>query len=119
MPAYTTVNSYSKDSIFKSWTQIRIDLPDFMDLSFLMKMKGAGQITQFSYKLGLNGDKYLADLSSGVSFNPMSDTTLSDDAIAMSGPIKEGANIVSYLDLMGNDSVVVRDADKHVVGLTK
>lgn len=137
--AYAVTSSYSSNALLESWLRMRMDYPEGGGIDG-MKVKGSGRlhyldgydiriprfevefdltvgIRKFEYDLELDGGKYLTTLSPDPDWNPMLDSEPDGGSLALSGPITLDGQVVGYFEVMGDDSVVIRDADKHIVSV--
>jgi hypothetical protein len=137
--AYTIGKDHSKDAVMESWINSRMvvsfTLTNIFDYSF--QLTGTGKVHYFSgydltidaisikgtiaglseYKLtlGLDDGKYSVSLTPAPGVDFMSDIEPAPGSVVMSGPIQAGGTTVGYFELLGDDSVVIRDASKAVV----
>jgi hypothetical protein len=143
--AYDLSRSYYKNALYESWFQSRSDYPDFMALlageTVQMKVSGTGRVHYFSdydievksldiqgpfslagpitltmkMTLGLDGDRYQAPLTLAPGVDLMSEEDPEPSQVVMSGPIQLSGSTVGWFELMGDDRVVIRDADRKIV----
>jgi predicted small secreted protein len=133
--AYETFSSRNKDSKYESWLKGRTDYgalaaPNLLKMSatgtvrynsgyefaissFKMALGEDFSVGQFAMVLSLKAGRYTVDL--GLAPGTNLDDDLAADKVALTGPIKKGAAVVGYMDVMGDDRIIIRDAEKKIV----
>jgi hypothetical protein len=134
--SYEITKSRQTDAVLESYITTRSERPaDFRTGTF--KMSGTGKVHYFSgYDLTVDAINMSINMASGVSqftmtlglqggytvvmalapgIDLMSETEPAPTTVIMSGPIKSGGTTIGYFEILANDGVVIRDADKAVV----
>lgn len=138
--AYTVSGSYQRNTMYESWFHSRMDFGITPETLGNMSVKGSGRvhylsgydldITSFEaafdlnggikkleYSISLEGGRYQTVLTPNPAWNPMQEGDPDPAMVVLSGPIKNNGQVVGYFEVMGNDSVVIRDAEKKVVAV--
>jgi hypothetical protein len=130
-------SDYYKDPIYESWIHFKSEYIYDIRTDMHFKYSGSGRVHYFSgydmtidaiameggmsgmtaYRcdLGLENGRYQVPMAiaDGVDLN--SETRPSAATVVLHGPIQLHKETVGYLDVMGDDRIVVRDADKNIV----
>jgi hypothetical protein len=133
--AYETFASRNKDAKSEAWIKGRNDYGPLAAPHFF-RMKATGKVRynsgyelritdftlamsegfgagEFRMALSLKDGRYTSELGlpPGVGIGD----DVPGNKVALSGPIKKGAEIVGYLEIMGDDRILVRDASRNLV----
>ncbi|MDB5047544.1 MAG: hypothetical protein JWO30_615 [Fibrobacteres bacterium] len=137
--AYQIGHDHSKDAVMESWMTTKMVFSGDFLTNFAFAMTGTGKVhytsgydltidaislkgsfaglTEFKMTLGLDAGKYTAPLTVAAGVDLMSDVDPAPTTVIFSGPILSGGTTVGYFEILGNDSVVIRDAAKVIVAV--
>lgn len=74
-----------------------------------------GSLKKFEYLLKLEGGRYEVVMKPAPGYDVTSAIEPDPSATLMEGPITHGGQVVGYFEIHGDDSVVIKDAEKKVV----
>ncbi|MBW8889108.1 MAG: hypothetical protein JF616_15245 [Fibrobacteres bacterium] len=135
--AYQLAATRSQNAMLETHIHTRTDLPaDFLAGEF--KMTGSGTVNYTDgYLITITSVNIVIDLGQGImktyvmnlalekgytvvlqvapGANLMSDSKPGANDVEVSGPISKDGAVVGYFEVMGDDRVVIRDADKAVI----
>lgn len=79
------------------------------------EMDGNGAFLKFEYLLKLEGGRYEVVLKPAPAFADLGVEEPDPATVLLSGPITHGKDVVGYFEILGDDSVVIKNAEKKIV----